>query len=475
MLLVAVVSAVSGGLYGYDTGIISGALLQIAPEFGLGDTAKSLVTASILLGAVIGALGCSVLSAADRPAPDPAAHRRRVHRRGDRRGPRAQRGAAGDRPPRPRLRGRRRHPDRADVRRRARALGAARAAGALLPGGDRGRHRRRDARRRHRVVDWRWSIGATAVVAAIMLGALLGLPESPRWLVSQDRDDEARAVLERVRPSGRDVEPELERDRVDRGGRARREHPGLAGPARRLGAARADRGLRRRDLHPALGHRDDHLLRPDDPRRQRVHRRPVPRRERRPRRHLPGDDADRARDHRPGGAPAAHPDHGAGHGGRPLRARPRVRPRRRRPGQHPADHHLPHRLHDLQRGRAAAHGLAHRLGDLPAGRALGRHQRAGRLPLGLQPADLHHGPRHDQRDRGRRDDVGLRGLQRPRLDLRLVPHAGAHRAQPRADRGRAARRPVHPEGDRRRYAGPGRPHPARTRVAPGTRGVGRLP
>jgi len=62
MMLVAVVAAVSGGLYGYDTGIISGALLQIAPEFGLGDTAKSLVTASILAGAVIGALACSALS-----------------------------------------------------------------------------------------------------------------------------------------------------------------------------------------------------------------------------------------------------------------------------------------------------------------------------------------------------------------------------------------------------------------------------
>jgi hypothetical protein len=36
MLMVAVVSAVSGLLYGYDTGIISGALLQIGKEFDTG-------------------------------------------------------------------------------------------------------------------------------------------------------------------------------------------------------------------------------------------------------------------------------------------------------------------------------------------------------------------------------------------------------------------------------------------------------
>src|SRR3954453_24231365 len=62
MLVAAVVSAVSGLLYGYDTGIISGALLQISEEFDIGSGMEQVIAASILLGAVIGALTCSVLS-----------------------------------------------------------------------------------------------------------------------------------------------------------------------------------------------------------------------------------------------------------------------------------------------------------------------------------------------------------------------------------------------------------------------------
>src|SRR4051812_7359787 len=62
MLMVAVVSAVSGLLYGYDTGIISGALLQIGKEFDTGHGMEQAIAAGILLGAVIGALSCSLLS-----------------------------------------------------------------------------------------------------------------------------------------------------------------------------------------------------------------------------------------------------------------------------------------------------------------------------------------------------------------------------------------------------------------------------
>lgn len=64
MRTVAAVAAISGGLYGYDTGIISGALPLIARDFGLDYRAQELVAAAILFGAVIGALFSTRMSAA---------------------------------------------------------------------------------------------------------------------------------------------------------------------------------------------------------------------------------------------------------------------------------------------------------------------------------------------------------------------------------------------------------------------------
>jgi sugar porter (SP) family MFS transporter len=46
--------------------------------------------------------------------------------------------------------------------------------------------------------NWRWMLGIEALPAVVYLLALLFVPESPRWLVMRDREDEARAVLERV-------------------------------------------------------------------------------------------------------------------------------------------------------------------------------------------------------------------------------------------------------------------------------------
>jgi SP family sugar:H+ symporter-like MFS transporter len=45
---------------------------------------------------------------------------------------------------------------------------------------------------------WRWMFWLQAIPAAIYLIALLGIPESPRYLVARGRDEEARDVLQRL-------------------------------------------------------------------------------------------------------------------------------------------------------------------------------------------------------------------------------------------------------------------------------------
>jgi MFS transporter, SP family, galactose:H+ symporter len=54
--IAAFFAALGGLLFGYDTGVISGALIFIKREFGLTTTAEEVVVSGVLLGATIGAI-----------------------------------------------------------------------------------------------------------------------------------------------------------------------------------------------------------------------------------------------------------------------------------------------------------------------------------------------------------------------------------------------------------------------------------
>ena len=53
--VIAIISGISGILFGYDTGVISGAILYIETEFGLNSFMKEFVVSAVLIGALIGA------------------------------------------------------------------------------------------------------------------------------------------------------------------------------------------------------------------------------------------------------------------------------------------------------------------------------------------------------------------------------------------------------------------------------------
>jgi SP family galactose:H+ symporter-like MFS transporter len=56
IFVVAIISGISGMLFGYDTGVISGAIVFISEEFSLSPFLEGLVVSAVLIGAIIGAL-----------------------------------------------------------------------------------------------------------------------------------------------------------------------------------------------------------------------------------------------------------------------------------------------------------------------------------------------------------------------------------------------------------------------------------
>lgn len=56
--------------------------------------------------------------------------------------------------------------------------------------------------------DWRWMIGVEAIPAILYTSFVIGVPKSPRWLLTKNRKAEAEEVLQLIYP-GKDVRPML--------------------------------------------------------------------------------------------------------------------------------------------------------------------------------------------------------------------------------------------------------------------------
>ena len=210
VVVVALVSAISGLLYGYDTGIISGALLQIGEDFDIGHGWEQVIAASILVGAVIGALTCSRLAerrgrhgtllligiifvvgaVAASLSPDPVTLSLSRLVLGFAVG-----GATQTAPVYV--------AELAPTAYRGRlvlffqiAIGVGIVIATIVGAAE--------------VIDWRLAIGLAAVPAAIMFALMLRLPESPRWLAREGHADRAREALARVRHPDSDLSGELD-------------------------------------------------------------------------------------------------------------------------------------------------------------------------------------------------------------------------------------------------------------------------
>jgi len=57
---------------------------------------------------------------------------------------------------------------------------------------------------------WRWMLGVGAIPGAVLAIGMLTVPHTPRWLMEQGREDDARSVLEKLRSSDPDADIDLE-------------------------------------------------------------------------------------------------------------------------------------------------------------------------------------------------------------------------------------------------------------------------
>ncbi len=215
--LVAAIASLGGLLFGYDTGVISGALPFIKQDFTLDPTMQGVATAAVLVGATLGAAAAGVLS-------DKLGRKRVIL---------AVAllfvlGALGSAVA----------PSLLMLLAARAVVGVAIGVASMLtplylaeisPKEQRGAivslnqfcitfgilvSYLADYALTGVAGNWRWMLGLGCVPGAILFLGMLTLPESPRWLAGQGRNDEARAALKRTRDSD-DVEAELAELRTD--------------------------------------------------------------------------------------------------------------------------------------------------------------------------------------------------------------------------------------------------------------------
>jgi sugar porter (SP) family MFS transporter len=211
VFIAAAISALGGLLFGYDTGVISGAILFIREDFGLSAGYVEVVISSVLIGALAGAAVGGILADrfGRRPAIIATASLFFVGTIATALSPTVGLLIVG----------------RIVV---GAAIGVASFTAPLYisevsPVNMRGRlvsinqvaltsgivisylvdYALADAR------NWRWMFGLAAAPAAVLGVGMFFLPESPRWLLSHNLPGAARSVLRRIR-SSRDVDTELD-------------------------------------------------------------------------------------------------------------------------------------------------------------------------------------------------------------------------------------------------------------------------
>ena len=226
------IAAIGGLLFGYDTGVISGALLFIRDDLHAGDLAQQAIVSSLLLGAIVGAVASGYLAdaisrkwtkvisgviyvagalgcALSVSVPMLVGFRFLLG---------LSVGTASFVAPMyisevapPRLRGGLVSFNQLAVTTGILLAYLVNRAFTGVPG------------------DWRWMLGVAVIPGAALAIGMLTVPHTPRWLVQHGRRDEARDVLARLRSGDDDADVDAELADIEQ-------------------ASRAERGTRLRDL-----------------------------------------------------------------------------------------------------------------------------------------------------------------------------------------------------------------------------------